>query len=101
MSSDRRRRRAGVTRPASFQRRVVTIGAGRSHSCVDEEWTDALVIVATGTIEVECSRGGRRRFEPGTVLWLAGLEVHLIHSVGDDDATLVAVSRRRRVAPDE
>jgi hypothetical protein len=88
-----------VPRSANFDRKVVTIPAGRSHQSAEHEWTDALVIVATGEIEIECSRGGRRRFDCGSVLWLAGLEVRAIHSRGTDDATLVAVSRRRGPPP--
>jgi hypothetical protein len=61
------------------------------------DWTDALVVVEEGEIEIECRDGGFRRFACGAVLSLTGLPLRTLHNRGSDPVLLSAVSRR----PDE
>jgi hypothetical protein len=85
--------------PSAFALQSVTIAAGASLAFDETQWDDALVILEAGALEVECHSGRRRRFAPGAVMVLAGLDLRTLHSVGPDAALLVAVSRRRRPGP--
>ena len=78
----------------SFRTTVVTIACGDTRAYDESEWRDALVIVEAGEVDLECQAGGRRRFRPGNVLWLTGLGLRALHSVGAEPVVLVAVSRR-------
>jgi hypothetical protein len=78
-----------------FRRRSVVLAPGESRPSGDAEWRDALVIVERGDVELECAAGGRRRFCGGAVLWLEGIDLRVLHNVGDGPAVLLAVSRRR------
>ena len=72
---------------------------GQSRPSGDAEWRDALVIVERGDVELECAAGGRRRFSGGAVLWLEGIDLRVLHNVGDEPVVLLAVSRRRDEGP--
>jgi quercetin dioxygenase-like cupin family protein len=85
---------------ASFAKRVVTVAPGTSLAYRSEEWRDALVVVESGEVVLECLEEGRRRFPAGAVLWLAGLRLVALHNEGHEAAVLVAVSRRR-APPDD
>lgn len=74
---------------------MVSIAVGDARPCDEEEWRDALVMITAGDIEIECDRGGRRRFEQGSILWLVGLDVRLLHNVSDVPVALTAIRRRR------
>jgi hypothetical protein len=78
----------------AFDRRYLQLAEGDSRPHDDAEWDGALVIVENGAIELECVRGGRRRFETGAVLWLAGVPLVAMHNPGPGPALVVAVSRR-------
>jgi hypothetical protein len=78
---------------ARFERRVVVIGPGAARDYDPAEWRDAIVMVQRGEIEVEGRAGGRRRFGPGAVVWLDGLPLRALHTVGADAAVLVSVRR--------
>jgi hypothetical protein len=80
---------------AGFRRRSVVLEPGESRRSGDAEWRDALVVVERGDVELECAAGGRRRFSGGAVLWLEGIDLRVLHNVGDEPAVLLAVSRRR------
>ena len=80
--------------PAAFDVRTVSIPAGASRAYDEDEWHDALVVLERGELEVECTRGGRRRFERGAVICLVGLALRTLHSLGPESVVLVAVSRR-------
>ncbi|HMJ32637.1 MAG TPA: pyridoxamine 5'-phosphate oxidase family protein [Baekduia sp.] len=80
--------------PAAFQSRTVTIPAGASRAYVEAEWHDAIVVLESGELEVECVRGGRRRFERGAVMCFVGLALRTLYNLGPETAVLVAVSRR-------
>src|SRR4051794_847073 len=80
--------------PPSFVVRMVTIPAGTSLDFDELAWRDAIVVLEAGALEVECVRGGRRGFDVGAMMWLAGLELKALHSTGTEAVVLTAVSRR-------
>lgn len=82
-------------RGSAFRRRAVVLAPGQSRPSGDAEWRDALVVVERGDVELECAAGGRRRFSGGAVLWLDGIDLRVLHNVGDEPVVLLTVSRRR------
>lgn len=82
--------------PTWAERRIVSIAVGGSMPFVEADWNDSLVVIDAGDLEIECQLGGRRRFDQGAVLWLAGIDARLLHNVGDSPTVLIAVSRRNR-----
>ena len=60
------------------------------------EWTDCLVMVESGTIEVVGEAGSRGRFEAGDLLALTWLSVCGLHNPGPEEARLVAIRPLRR-----
>lgn len=85
----------------SFRTTVVTLAPGTTRLYVESEWRDALVVVESGTVDLECRAGGRRRFCPGDVLLMTGLGLRALHNAGVDPTVLVAVSRRNRTPGSE
>jgi hypothetical protein len=81
-----------------FRTTVVTLACGTTRAYDEAEWRDALVVVESGEVDLECGAGGRRRFRSGAVLWMTGLGLRALHSVGAEPAVLVAVARRRPAA---
>ena len=84
------------TSGTAFDRRVVVLEPGVSRPTDDSEWHDALVMVTCGDVDLECAAGGRRRVAAPAVLWLAGIDIRVLHNVGVDPVVLVAVSRGNR-----
>ncbi len=82
-----------------FAQRVLTLPPGESRPYAEADWIDAIVLVATGQVEVEGVGGTRRCFERGDLLWLTGLPVRALHNCGDQPAVLVGVSRPAPVPP--
>jgi hypothetical protein len=82
--------------PAGFQVRRIVVAPGAERPYDEEEWRDAIVVVESGRIELECSCGGRRRFGGGDVLWLIGLPLRVLRNRGPVPAVLLAVSRLRQ-----
>lgn len=80
--------------PPSMQRHVLVLAPQDEHPYSATEWTDALVVVEAGVIDVEATSGQRHRFAAGAVLHLTGVPVHALHNPGDHDAVIVAVRRR-------
>jgi hypothetical protein len=78
----------------AFVLRAIALAPGSERAYDEEEWRDAIVSVARGEIELECSSGLRHRFRCGDVFWLAGLPVRALHNRGLEPALLVAVTRR-------
>ena len=66
---------------------------GPSTTCVPDEWSDALVTVERGTLEVECGAGATCTFGAGDILGLAWLRAHALRNVGTDEVVLHAVRR--------
>ena len=82
-----------------FARHTVVLEPGTSRPSHDAEWQDALVLLVQGDVDLECAAGGRRRFHAGAVLWLAGIDLRVLHNVGVDVAVLIAVTRGRPRPP--
>jgi hypothetical protein len=80
--------------PLGFEVRAVGVEPGGHRIYHEAEWSDALVVVSCGEIELECLGGTRHRFGRGDLLWLAGLPLRALHNPGREPALLVAVSRR-------
>jgi hypothetical protein len=79
---------------AAFDVRVVEVAPGAERAYDGAEWSDALVVVDRGEIELDCLGGSRPRFAGGAVLWLGGLPVRALRNPGAVPAVLVAVWRR-------
>lgn len=75
--------------------RVVILEAGRAMAYDPADWTDTIVEVEAGTIDVETRHGTAIEFRAGAVLWLIGLPVRARHNRHTTPAVLVAASRRR------
>jgi hypothetical protein len=84
-----------VGRGEGFEARRVAIAPGRSRAYDETEWSDALVVVARGRIELEGLSGGRRSFAVGAALWLDGLALRALHNHGPETAVMVAFTRLR------
>jgi hypothetical protein len=76
-----------------FEIRAVGVEPGGHRIYHRGEWSDALVLVRRGQIELECLSGTRHRFGRGDLLWLAGLPLRALHNPGPEAALLVAVAR--------
>jgi quercetin dioxygenase-like cupin family protein len=76
-----------------FNVREVVVAPGDERPFVAAEWADALVIVASGEIELRCAGGTRRRFAQGDLLWFDDVPLCALHNPGGEPAVLLAVSR--------
>ena len=76
-TADERRQRAGPIAMATLGAVVLTARRhdrpGRPAPVRRRDWRDALVVIVRGAVDLECPRGGRRRFEAGTMMSLEGL----------------------------
>jgi hypothetical protein len=81
--------------PPAFAARRLVVPPGAPRAFDEAEWADAVVVVERGEVELECVRGGRRRFRAGDILWLAGLELCALHCCGGEPVVLLSVARRR------
>ena len=82
---------------ALFGRRIVDVEPGSSLDHKAALWQDAIVFVATGEIELECSGGERHRFRRGDILSLARVPIRHVHNGGSAPARLLAIWRRTAV----
>ena len=82
--------------PPGFELELVSVEPGATRPYRDADWWDSLIVVEHGALELECVRGGRRRFETGAVMWLAGLPLVALHNPGPDPVVLAAVYRTSR-----
>lgn len=80
--------------PLGFEVRAVGVEPGGHRIYHKAEWSDAIVVVRHGEIELECLSGTRHRFRRGDLLWLGGLPLRALHNRGREPAVLIAVSRR-------
>jgi hypothetical protein len=81
--------------PPEWELRVLALAPGEQRPYDEDEWRDALVVVESGQLELECSAGGRRRFPAGSILWMSGLPLRALHNDGAEPTLVAAVSRRR------
>jgi hypothetical protein len=79
--------------PLGFEVRAVGVEPGGHRIYHRAEWSDALVLVRRGEIELECLNGTRHRFGCGDLLWLTGLPLRALHNPGPEPVLLVAVAR--------
>jgi hypothetical protein len=79
--------------PPWVHRRVVTIAPGMTDGADPARWTDALVVVECGEVEVQLPGGGRHTFVAGDIVWLGGLAPTSLANVGAVPAVLVALVR--------
>ncbi len=84
----------------AFSSRTVELPPGAALDHAAAPWTDAMVTVVAGEIEVECSGGERCRFHRGDVLTFARLPLHRVRNRGSEPARLLAVWRSAPVSPD-
>jgi hypothetical protein len=59
-----------------------------------EEWRDVLVVVGSGSIELESQHGVRRQFERFALLVLTDRRLRRLLNPGARPAILLAISRR-------
>jgi quercetin dioxygenase-like cupin family protein len=85
-------------RPEYEQRRLV-IEPGAEHPSGADAWADALVVVESGRLEVECVAGARRTFQATAMLCLGWLPLRALRNTGAEPAVLVAIRRRREQPP--
>lgn len=79
--------------PLGFEIRAVEIEPGGHRIYHRAEWSDAIVAVGRGEIELECLSGTTYRFKRGDLLWLTGLPLRALHNRGSESTLLLAVSR--------
>jgi hypothetical protein len=79
----------------AFEQRRVTIAAGAELLSDAAEWSDALVVLEQGRVEVECEAGSRQRYMARALLCLAWLPLRVLRSAGPGPAVLLAVRRRQ------
>jgi hypothetical protein len=84
--------------PTAFERRRFDLAPGTRYVTSAAEWSGALVVIESGTIEVNCVSGGRRTFSAGDMLALDCLPLDWMRNAGNEVARLVAI-RRRPVPP--
>lgn len=82
--------------PPAFDVRRIVVAPGAERPFVEAEWHDAIVLVESGRIELECRSGSRCRFGRGDVLWLIGLPLRALCNRERIPTVLVAVSRLRK-----
>jgi hypothetical protein len=79
--------------PPGFVVRLITLPPGRQRSYVEGEWTDALVVVERGAVELETRGGACGLFFCGDVLSLDGLQLRALRNAGRAPVLLTAISR--------
>jgi hypothetical protein len=93
MDSNDRLSFLGRELPCSFVMKVLTLPPGDAEPYREDDWADAIVIVEQGVLELECTRGGSRKFRRGAILWFAGLPLRTLRNRGEEPVVLTAVSR--------
>ena len=79
--------------PAGFRLATIELAPGGIRPYEAGEWAGALVVVARGSVELECRDGGCRRFVRGEALWLSGLPLRTLRNPSGEPALLLAISR--------
>jgi hypothetical protein len=73
----------------------VRVPPGGELALVEDDWMDTLVVVASGSVELETRCARRLTLVAGDVAFLAGLSLRLIRNRGRTSALLDTVRRRR------
>lgn len=82
--------------PAAFEVRRIVVAPGAERPFDEAEWRDAVVLVESGRIELECRSGSCSHFRRGDVLCLIGLPLRALRNRERIPTVLVAVSRLRK-----
>ena len=85
---------------SDFRIRRIVVAPGAERAYDEAEWRDAIVVVESGRLELECSGGTSRGFRRGDVLWLIGLPLRALRNRGAVPTVLVVVSRLRTARTD-
>jgi hypothetical protein len=80
---------------SKFAVRQILVATGSEYAYHESEWSDALIVVERGTIDLECRDGSRRSFMSGDVLFLSGLPLRKLRNNGLEPVLLISVARRR------
>ena len=80
--------------PPGLEVRAVAVDPGGHRIYNEREWRDAIVVIASGEIELESVNGVRHSFARGAILWLCELPLRALHNRGSESVVLVTVSRR-------
>jgi hypothetical protein len=81
--------------PSWVEHRMVILAPGHALTYDQADWRDALVVIESGALDLECLGGSRQRFVRGDLLRLSGLPLRALHNPGREPAVLTVVSRRR------
>jgi hypothetical protein len=76
-----------------FRRRVVDVRPGEELHLDTDRWRDALVVLESGEVELECAAGKRSRFTARAVLCLLP-PVCILRNRNGETARLIAFTRR-------
>jgi len=76
-----------------FRRRVVDLAPGEELDIDTDRWRDALVVLESGEVELECAAGKRSRFAAGAVLCLLP-PMCILRNRNSETARLLTFSRR-------
>jgi quercetin dioxygenase-like cupin family protein len=76
-----------------FRRRVLDVAPGEELDIDAHRWRDALVVLESGEVELECAAGERSRFAAGAVLCLLP-PVCFLRNRNCEPARLITISRR-------
>ena len=80
----------------SFDCWAVNIGPGEERPVAPDEWADALVVIKSGDLDVQCEEGSHQVFHRGDMLALHWLRARNLANLGADRVELVAVRRSVR-----
>jgi quercetin dioxygenase-like cupin family protein len=81
--------------PSWVELRMVVVAPGHRLAFDEAAWSDAIVVVEGGALELECLGGSRQRLVRGDLLWLSGLPLRVLHNPGREPVVLTVVSRRQ------
>ena len=74
--------------------RILILESGDALDVHPADWSDVLVVVERGLLQVECDSGTRATFSSGAVLVLTMPALRRLRNVGTAALVLSAVSRR-------
>jgi hypothetical protein len=76
-----------------YEVRWVVMTAGAERRQVPPEWSDALVVVEEGEIELECTGGSAASFSVGAVVYFGRLPIRCLRNKGKQPAVLSLLAR--------
>ena len=79
-----------------FECWALSIGPGEERAIAPEDWADALVLIRSGDLDVQCEEGSHQTFHRGDMLALHWLRARNLANVGGEAVRLVAVRRSVR-----